>query len=147
MEVQVRHRGNKKTEAYARFHRIVCDQPFAEGGHDTGMTPPELMLSALGCCAMHYAVEYLRARNLPLDAVNMRVSAEKGGAPRPRLMDIGIELDAPALTPRAREGLVRAVETCLLHRTLADPPRLRIALVDHPAGNAPAYKTLAEQRP
>lgn len=35
----------------ARFHRMVCDQPLNEGGTDSGMTPPELMLSALGWTA------------------------------------------------------------------------------------------------
>ena len=39
------------------------------------------MLSALGCCAMHYATEYLRARNLALDGVELRVSPKKGGQP------------------------------------------------------------------
>src|SRR6516165_12750508 len=63
MQVRVRHGKNKQSEAFARFHRVVCDQPFDEGGGDTGMTPPELMLAALGCCAMHYASEYLKTRH------------------------------------------------------------------------------------
>ena len=67
---------DKQSEAFARFHRIVCDQPFNEGGSDTGMTPPELMLSALDC-AMHYAAEYLRARRLPFDSTELRISAIK----------------------------------------------------------------------
>jgi putative redox protein len=55
MEVRIRHGSDKQSEAFARFHHVICDQPFDEGGSDSGMTPPELMLSALGCCAMHYA--------------------------------------------------------------------------------------------
>jgi hypothetical protein len=47
MEVRVRHGTGKQTEAFARFHRLLCDQP-SEGGADSGMTPPEVMLSALG---------------------------------------------------------------------------------------------------
>ena len=66
MEVRIRHGKDKQSEAFARFHRVVCDQPFDEGGSDSGMTPPELMLASLGCCGMHYATEYLRARNLVL---------------------------------------------------------------------------------
>jgi hypothetical protein len=42
MEVRVRHGQGKQTEAFARF---------SEGGTDSGMTPPELMLSALGLTA------------------------------------------------------------------------------------------------
>ena len=64
MEVIVRSLGGKQTEATTRGHRVVCDQPETKGGADNGMTPPELFISALGTCSMHYAVEFLRARGL-----------------------------------------------------------------------------------
>jgi uncharacterized OsmC-like protein len=92
------------------------------------MTPPELMLSALGCCAMHYATEYLRTRHLPFDSAELRISAVKGGQPA-RLTEIEIEVDAPALSARARNGLMKAIDACLLKRTLADPPKLKVTLV------------------
>src|SRR6204780_4845921 len=126
MEVRIRHGKDLQTEAFARFHRVVCDQPFDEGGGDNGMTPPELMLSALGCCAMHYASAYLRSRKLSLDGVELKVSAMKGGQPQ-RLVEIGIEVDAPGISARGREGLIKSIETCLLHRTLADPPKLKVS--------------------
>jgi uncharacterized OsmC-like protein len=125
MEVRIRHRKGNQTEAFARFHRIVCDQPFDDGGTDRGMTPPELMLSSLGCCAMHYAAEYLSARGLPVEGTELTVSAKKGGRPV-RLTDIGIVVDAPQLTNHMRQGLIHAVEACLLHRTLRHPPTLKI---------------------
>ncbi len=127
MEVRIRHGKGKDSFAFARFHRVVCDQPFDEGGSDSGMTPTELMLSALGCCAMYYAVEYLRARALPADNIELTISAEKGKNP-PRLAEISVLIAAPGLTIRTREGLIRAVEACLLHRTLCDPPRVKIAM-------------------
>lgn len=91
------------------------------------MTPPELMLAALGCCAMHYAVEYLRVRHLAPDDIELRISAEKGGRPL-RLTAIGIEIDAPGLGTRARQGLLKAVDACLLHQTLANPPKIDIRM-------------------
>ncbi len=128
MEVRIRHGKDKQSEAFARFHRVVCDQQFNDGGSDTGMTPPELMLSALGCCAMHYATEYLRTRRLPFDSTELRISAIKGGQPA-RLTEIKIEVDAPALSLRARDGLMRAIDACLLKRTLADPPNMKVSFV------------------
>jgi putative redox protein len=127
MEVRIRHGKDKQSEAFARIHRVVCDQPFDEGGGDSGMMPSELMLSALGCCAMHHAAEYLRARRLALGDIELRVSATKGGRPL-RLVKIGIEVDAPGLTTRAREGLIKAIEACLLRRTLADSPELKVSM-------------------
>ena len=128
-------------EAFARFHRVVCDQTFDEGGNDSGMTPPELMLSAVGCCAMTYAGEYLRARNLDPNGVEIRVTAEKGGAPA-RLVEIGIEVDAPGLTIRARQGLLKAVEACLLHRTLTNPPRVKISMATEVIEGPPAAESV-----
>jgi len=127
MEVQIRHSAGKASEAFARGHRVGCDQPFDLGGEDTGMTPPELMLAALGACAMHYAVEFLRARKLSLDNIDIRVRGEKGGRPT-RLTEIEITVDVPGLTGHLREGLLRAVDACLLHRTLCDPPKVKVAM-------------------
>jgi putative redox protein len=127
MEVRIRHVRDRQFEAFARFHRVVCDQPFNAGGGDTGMTPPELMLAAVGCCAMHYAAEYLRTRRLALENIELRVSATKGKNPV-RLAEIMIEIHAQNLDTRSREGLVKAIEGCLLHRTLTNPPRVRITI-------------------
>ena len=80
---------------------------------------------------MHYADEFLSARGLPEGAVEMKVTASKGGHPV-RLTEIGIEVLAPSLGTRARAGLLKAIEACLLHRTLADPPRVKIAMAAPP---------------
>jgi putative redox protein len=130
MEVRIQHAGGKQSIAIARGHQVICDLPRDQGGEDGGMTPPELWLAGIGGCAMHYATEYLRARHLPTDEIDIRVSAEKGGAPM-RLIDIKIDLEVPVLNgERIRTGLLRAVETCLLHRTLNDPPRVKVTLTE-----------------
>src|SRR5580698_5698701 len=126
MEVRIRPGRTTQSEAFARFHRVVCDHPFDNGGGDHGMTAPELMLSALGCCAMDGAVEYLRARKLASDSIGMRISAAEGGDPR-RMVEIGIELDAPGLSAKTREGLLKTIETCMLQQTLTVPPKLNVA--------------------
>lgn len=132
MEVLIRHGEGTQSEAVAGLHRVVCDQPCNEGGANRGMTPPELMLAAMGCCAMYYAAEYLRARNLALDDVELRVTAEKGGHPA-RLVELGIEVHAPGLSTHQHEGLIKAVRACLLHRTLLNPPRVKVAIATSPA--------------
>jgi putative redox protein len=47
LEVRVNHLGSVQFEVKARQHAIVCDQPAENGGHDEGMTPPELLLASL----------------------------------------------------------------------------------------------------
>jgi uncharacterized OsmC-like protein len=124
MEIMVEYLGAVQFEVRARNHTIVCDQPEESGGFNEGMTPPELMLASLGTCAGYYAVEYLKARNLPGTGMRIRVTAEKAKAPA-RLASFRIEVQIPnELGERHREGILRAIHSCLIHNTLLNPPRI-----------------------
>ena len=74
LEVLVEHLGEVQFEATARGHKVFCDQPVENGGFDEGMTPPEFLLASLGTCAGYYAVQYLKARHLPMQ-VRVRTTA------------------------------------------------------------------------
>ena len=127
MEITVRHLGDVKFEATARGHRVVCDQPPANGGGDLGMTPPELLLASLGTCAGFYAAQYLKTRSLKTDGLEVVVSAEKAAQPA-RLGSFHIAVFAPGLDSRHEAGMLRAVKACLIHNTLAHPPAIEIVL-------------------
>jgi uncharacterized OsmC-like protein len=123
MEVTVQHLGNVKFEAVARGHRVICDQPPANGGEDAGMTPPEFLLTSLGTCAGFYAVKYLETRKLSSDGLEVRVSAEKAAAPA-RIGKFQIEVFVPHLAPEHEAGVYRAVKACLIHNTLLNAPAI-----------------------
>ena len=123
MEVQIRHTYGSAFLAEARGHELVCDQPIENGGADSGMTPPELMLASLGTCAGYYALQYLNARKLPEAGLAVRVEAEKAAAPA-RLGKFRIFVTAPALEERHVEGLLRAIRACLIHNTLHANPEI-----------------------
>jgi uncharacterized OsmC-like protein len=112
----------------ARGHEIVCDQPETNHGADTGMTPPELLLASLASCAGFYAVQYLRTRQLSAEGVRVRVTAEKAAQPA-RVGSFQIEVAIPEVEERHREGVMRAVKSCLIHATLLHPPSVEIQLV------------------
>jgi uncharacterized OsmC-like protein len=132
MEVTVHHLGNVQFEANARGHRVVVDQPASNGGADSGMSQPELLLTSLGACAGHYAVEYLKARSIPSTGLEIKVLADKVLQPA-RLDKFRIEVTMPALDPRHEEGLLRAVHKCLIHNTLLGTPTIE-TVVRIPAG-------------
>lgn len=123
MEVTIQHLGDVKFEASARGHRVVCDQPADNGGADTGMTPPEFMLSSLGTCAGFYAAQYLKTRNVAFHGLEVKVSAEKAKAPA-RLGEFRIEVMVPGLDPQHHAGVLRAVKACLIHNTLLHAPAI-----------------------
>ena len=84
MEVNISHLDQVKFSIQSRSHTILCDQPVENGGEDSGMTPPELMLASLGSCAAFYAVEYLRTRSLAQGGVEVRVNADCQGRSKTR---------------------------------------------------------------
>jgi uncharacterized OsmC-like protein len=128
MNVYVRCLGGTKFEATARNHQVLSDQPFDNDGTDTAMTPPELFLSSFGACAAYYADEYLRARGLPDEDLEIRIAADKGEKPA-RIGSIQVDVIAPGLTQRHRDGLLRAVDACLITNSLRIPPHLDVHVV------------------
>ena len=128
MEVKITHLDHVKFAIQSRSHTIVCDQPAENGGEDSGMTPPELLLASLGSCAAFYAVQYLKTRNLAQSGVEVSITAEKLKQPA-RLGNFRIHVVSPvSLTEEQTEGLMRSVHSCLIHNTLLTPPEIKIEL-------------------
>ena len=126
IEVLVDHLGEVQFEVKARGHRVFCDQPLENGGFDEGMTPPELLLASLGACAGYYAVQYLKARRLPMRGLRIRTTADKAEGP-PRVDNMHIEVEYPeTLDERHRAGVLAAVHKCMIHNTLLNPPRISV---------------------
>jgi uncharacterized OsmC-like protein len=129
MEVKVVHLEKVKFAIQSRSHTVLCDQPEENGGEDSGMTPPELLLASLGSCAAFYAVQYLRTRNLAESGVEVSVTADKLRQPA-RLAGFRVQVTCPVpLTEDQTEGLMRSVHHCLVHNTLLSTPEISIELV------------------
>jgi putative redox protein len=126
MQVKVSQVEGVKFAVNARTHAIVCDQPVENGGADSGMTPPELLLASLGSCAAYYAAEYFRTRNLATGGVEVEVTADKLLKPA-RLGNFHIRVVSPvALTAAQTEAMIRCVHSCLVHNTLLSQPDIAI---------------------
>jgi putative redox protein len=137
MEVKVSHVDGVRFAIQARSHVVTSDQPLENGGEDTGMTPPELLLASLGSCAAYYAAEYLRTRNLAETGVEVSVTAEKLLKPA-RLGNFRIRSARSNSHQKHNEGLVRAVHHCLVHNTLLSPfPEIKIDVTTVGLSNSP----------
>jgi len=130
METTVRFLDGVRFEAEARGHTVLCDQPFENGGQDSGMTPPEFLLTSLGTCAGYYALQYLRARQLKTAGLVVKVEAGKAAQPA-RMDNFRILIEVPGMDdPRHRDGVIRAAKNCLIHNTMLHAPSIEIALAD-----------------
>ncbi len=128
MQVTIKHLNQVKFSIQSRSHTIVCDQPAENGGQDSGMTPPELLLASLGSCAAFYAAQYLRTRHLADTGVEVSVTADKLLQPA-RLGNFRIQVSYPVdLTDDQKTGLMRSVHQCLVHNTMMSPPEITIDL-------------------
>ena len=130
MKSQTRYIDGSKFETRIGAHYIVCDQPASDGGVDAGVSPPELLLAALGSCAGHYALEYLRARALPLEGLAVEVSAETAAG---RLADFRVTVRASHADEKHRQGILRAVKACLIYNTLTSISSVEFEVADSAA--------------
>jgi uncharacterized OsmC-like protein len=114
-------------EIVAGQHRLNADEPLTAGGTDTGPTPYQLLLAALGACTSSTVGMYAKRKNWPLEGIVVRLShskihaedcfecqTEAGMLDR---IDCELELKGP-LTPEQRLRLFEIAEKCPVHRTL-----------------------------
>jgi putative redox protein len=72
-EVIVSSIGKLRQEIWAREHTLAADEPKEVGGEDTGPTPYELLLAALGACTSMTLRMYADRKGWPLEQVEVRL--------------------------------------------------------------------------
>ena len=136
--LNVTHQTGDRFQLQVRGHRLLCDQPLADGGTDQGPTPTELFVASLAACVGFYARRFLARHHL--DAAGLRVEADfTMSADRPaRVATVTLRLLLPQpLAENRRRALLAVVDHCTVHNSLRTPPEVRVALAE-PARPSPA---------
>jgi putative redox protein len=118
----------------AGTHQLSADEPVESGGTDTGLSPYDLLLAALGSCTSMTVGLYARRRNWPLQEVvvslwHSKIHAADCAECETREGKIDrIERDIQligSLTGEQRSKLMEIADKCPVHRTLTSEINIR----------------------
>jgi putative redox protein len=124
-------------EIVAGRHQLRSDEPISAGGTDTGPTPYDLLLAALGSCTSMTVGMYARRKQWPLMQVTVRLSHSRVHATdcavcdtenaMLTVIDREVEFDGP-LSDEQRERLLAIANRCPVHLTLTSRIDIRTTL-------------------
>jgi len=130
--------GGFAQEITAGSHHLRADEPLSAGGTETGPTPYDLLLAAIGSCTSMTIALYARRKQWPLNSVTIRlrhsrVHAEDCAAcethdAKLTVIDREIELDG-SLDESQRARLLAIANRCPVHLTLGSRIDVKTRLV------------------
>ena len=119
-----------RLDLQAGKHHLVADEMPAIGGTDTGPSPYQLLLSALGACTAMTLRVYSDRKKWPLEDVDVKLTLSKVNAdaadPAKGQVDRivrEIRLSGP-LDDEMRTRLMEVANKCPVHKTLSASARI-----------------------
>jgi putative redox protein len=127
-----------RTDATARTHSLIVDEPTSAGGTDLGPTPYECLLSALGACTAMTLRLYADRKKWPLEGVTVHLRSGRSHEKdcedcETKKVGIGqiqrrLELEG-TLTDEQRSRLLEIADRCPVKQSLAQG--IQVVTVDN----------------
>ncbi len=120
--------GKFGTEVHTASHRFVADEPTSYGGDNTGPTPYDLLLGALGTCTAMTMKMYADRKGLAFEGTTIQVTHERHheedmehavaeDGMQTQALHRSIEIHGD-LTDQERVKLIEIADKCPVHKTL-----------------------------
>ena len=104
-------------------HQIIGDEPEADGGHNLGPAPFDILLAALGECTVMTVRWYAQQQKWPLERVEAKLTHQK--MDKKDYFTKEIILHGNSLTTEQRAKLIEVAAKCPVQRTLEGTPSIQ----------------------
>ncbi|MDH5252081.1 MAG: OsmC family protein, partial [Nitrospira sp.] len=71
MKLTAAYHGGTRYDVTSGAHRIVTDQPPADGGQDAGMSPVELFVGSVASCVAYFVGQFCARHNISRDGLSV----------------------------------------------------------------------------
>jgi putative redox protein len=122
--------GKFGTEVHTGGHRFIADEPRSHGGDDSGPTPYDLLLAALGTCTAMTMKMYADRKKWPFEGARIHLTHERDHevdcehciddeeGQKIQAIRRSITLLGDALSGEQREKIIAIADRCPVHKTL-----------------------------
>jgi len=98
---------------------LITDAPKDNMGEGASFSPTDLVATALGTCMLTIMGIVAQREELDLTGTKIRVNKEMATAPVRRIGRLDVEFTVPVATTEVqRQKLIKAAETCPVHKSL-----------------------------
>lgn len=139
MKLSVSYHAGTRYDIVSGKHRIVTDQPVADGGQDAGLSPVELFVGAVASCVGYFVGQFCTRHEIPREGLSVEADWTMAENPH-RVGHIELAIHLPhRLTPELKDRLLKVAHGCTVHQSLAIAPGVTIKLNphNHPVTNQP----------
>lgn len=119
---------NYRTEILAKQHLVISDEPEELGGGDTGMTPTDLLASALISCTNITLRMYANRKNWLINQITTTVEYAKNGSETSFQRTIVID---GTIDESQTARMLLIANKCPVHKILSNASNINTTLNNH----------------